>query len=96
MLLKDKMIVAFYIGVKGYNMARATERLGAACQMFESMNDESAELIFMPNFETSSDRVEVLNPKRISDEEYEKVSGMVEDCKNHLKKFKEQYGTVQR
>ena len=95
MLLKDKLIIVVYIGVEDCNKARANERLVEVRNHFESMRDESVEFIFVPDFETCSCRVDAINPKRISDEEYEKVSEIVEDYKNRLKKFDEQYGKVQ-
>jgi len=95
MLLKDKLIMVFYLGVEGCDMARADERLIAARNHFKSLEDESVEFIFVPDFETRSGRVDAINPKRISDEEYEKVSRMVEDYKDRLKKFDEKHGKVQ-
>ncbi len=87
--------MVFYVGVKDCDMIRAAERLAATRNHFESLNDESVEFIFVPNFETHSCRVDAINPQRISDEEYEKVSEMVENYKNHLKKFYEKHGEVQ-
>ena len=95
MLLKDKLIVVVYIGVEDCSMASANAKLAAVRDYFKSMEDESVEFIFAPDFETRSCRVDAINPKRISDEEYEKVSEMVEDYKNRLKKFEEKHGAVQ-
>lgn len=87
MLLKDKLILVFYVGIEDCNMARANERLIDVRNHFESLKDESVEFIFAPDFETRSCRVETINPKRISDEEYEKVLEIVEDYKNRLKNY---------
>jgi hypothetical protein len=87
MLLKDKLIIVVYIGVEDCNMIRANERVNIVRNHFESMRDESVEFIFVPDFESCSCRVETINPKRISDEEYEKVSEIVEDYKKSLKKL---------
>lgn len=87
--------MVFYIGVEDCNMAAADARLAVVRDHFKSIGDESVEFIFVPDFETRSCRVDAINPKRISDEEYEKVSEMVEDYKNHLKKFDEKRGEVQ-
>ncbi len=81
--------MVFYIGVGGYNRAQAIEIFNTARNYFESLRDESVAFIFAPDFETRSCRVEAINPKRISDEEYEKVSEIVKDYDNRLKKFDE-------
>lgn len=87
MLLKDKLILVFYVGVEGLSMTRTSEMVRDARYHFESLKDESVEFIFVPDFKTRSCRVEAINPKRISDEEYEKVSEIVEDYKNRLKNY---------
>lgn len=47
--------------------------------------DESVLKLIIPNYEET--RIECINPKRISDDEYAKVSELVENAQNMLNEF---------
>jgi hypothetical protein len=71
----QKIIIAFYINVSGLSPQKAQERILGAYQALELDKSKNEKYIFVPvNHES---RVEVLNPVRLSDEEYKNVEERV-------------------
>ena len=83
MLDKDKIISVRYIDVSKIGNSYTLEYLNNFNKSL--IFDESVVKLIIPNYEET--RIECINPKRISDEEYIKVSELVENAQNMLSEF---------
>lgn len=90
MLLKDKIILVFYIGVESLSKPKAAQYLASASNHFKGLADESAELIFLPDFETDTPHIDVINPRLLCDEDYCKVEELVDTCKKKLEEWEKE------
>ena len=70
-LLKDKMILALYVGCKGMETYKANMTITEVFNKFSSFMDESAEIIVLPDSSMLDRqfRLECINPKYITEEE---------------------------
>lgn len=96
MLLRDKIIFVFYIGVEDMPKRNVSERLCDARYHFDYLRDESTEIIFLPDFDTQSCRVEAINPKLLCDEDYCKVEEMVDNFHTKLKEWENDKRTADK
>ena len=83
MLDKAKIILVCYIDVSEIDKSYTLEYLNSFNESL--IFDESVFKLIIPNYEET--RIECINPKRISDEEYIKVSELVENAQNMLNEF---------
>lgn len=69
MLLKDKLILIFYVGVGGRPMLRANEVMHSTQMHFDRISDESTQFIYIPDFDSSTTHIEAVNPKSLKEED---------------------------
>ena len=84
MLDKDKIILVIYADVSRINTLDIPEYMHEITDAITF--DDSVLRLFIPTMDSET-RVECISPKRISDEEYVKVSELVENAQNMLNEF---------
>ena len=84
MLDKDKIILTMYVNIGSIDSADIPAYMEQLTNTV--IFDDSILRLFIP-VRNSETRVECINPKRISDEEYIKVSEFVEDAQKKLNEF---------
>lgn len=84
MLDKDKIILVSYVNISNIDDVDVAPYMDRLTQLMTF--DDSVLRLFIPVRESET-RVECINPKRISDEEYVKVSEFVEDAQKKLDEF---------
>ena len=84
MLDKDKIILVVYVNISYIDIADVAEYMYKITDAITF--DDSVLRLFIP-IRDSETRIECINPKRISDEEYIKVSELVENAQNMLNEF---------
>lgn len=90
MLDKDKLILIVYFGIDGYTLqSRAyTEMIDCRYSLI-SQFDDSVKILVIPDRTAKNIRVETINPKLLSDEDYrEKVMPIIEKAEQVIKEFK--------
>lgn len=83
MLDKDKIILVCYIDVSEIDKSYTLEYLNRFSESL--IFDESVLKLIIPNYEET--RIECINPKLISDDEYAKVSELVANAQYMLNEF---------
>ena len=78
MLDKDKVILAVYVGVQSMSDASKVEYLKKVTEMIKSSFDESVITLVFPDVLSIGYHVDCVNPKYLSDEEYERLSKAAE------------------
>ena len=79
MNIKDKIIIIFYVGVKSLPRNKAAKYMANIKFYFKSyLEDESSELVFVPVYSNDDVKVDSINPKRLSDDDYKIVEESVE------------------
>ena len=72
-LLRDKLILALYVGCKGLSTRTTSEKLADTGNSFlrKYQTDESVQIIILPdpNLEPPGHRIECINPRYLSEEE---------------------------
>lgn len=86
MLLKDKLILVFYLGCEGMNRRQVNETSVQASMYFRYLRDESSETIFIPNFESPNTKVEVLNPRDMNTDDLKKLESLIDEFNKTCKK----------
>lgn len=84
MLDKDKIILVVYVNISYIDIADVAEYMHKITDTITF--DDSVLRLFIP-IRDSETRIECINPKRISDEEYIRVSELVENAQNMLNEF---------
>jgi len=79
----DKIILIIYVGVKNYPIDKINAYLGNLVQSVMEFNPDIAHYVF-PDFESTNFRVECINPKFVTQEEYEIVMKKLENINEEL------------
>lgn len=85
----EKIFLVFYLRVENVCSEDMDEYLLKASNALKSGYDDSVNCIFIPLYEGGDSRVEVINPRYISEDEYkkltEKVNKYLDDFNSHKK-----------
>lgn len=87
MLLKDKIILVFYAGVKGCNIKKSNEMVCRINEQLKEFRDESSEIIVLPDFTKEVSHIETINPRVIKDEEYEELEKTINKFKQKVDEY---------
>lgn len=79
--MKDKIILVFYVGCKNIDICDIGEYMSYIARHFDKLKDSTVEMIYIPCREETDFRIECINPKMISEEEYSDVQKIVEEFK---------------
>jgi len=86
MELKDKIILVYYLDIRYINSSDVNQYLFDFYEKIKEENDDSVYQIIIPVREAS--RVECINPKLISEDEYKKVEELIIKNKDFLLSIK--------
>ena len=90
---RDRIIVIFYIDVGSIDKADAYEYIEAAAKCFRGYFDDTVKPLFVATNE-GGNRVDCINPRLLSEEEYktasEKIKLFESEYEKFLKEIKEQ------
>ena len=81
----NKIILIIYVGVKKYPKDRLNDILSNIAENLSAANEEVYHYVF-PDFDSTSFKVECVNPKFISQEEYKEIEAKLEEVKLNLQK----------
>ena len=85
----DKLILVFYLGVNGMDDVNICSLLIEASHVYGDNFDESVKTFFIPVKGTSHSRIEVLNPRYASRNQFKKIlSKLKKTCKQVQKTSK--------
>ena len=82
MLLKDKIIIVFYVDIRYVNVIDISTFLAEFSNTIKDI-DESVYQIIIPVRETS--RVECINPRLATDDENKKIEELIEKYNEYIK-----------
>lgn len=68
----DKIFLVYYVGCAGLEAGDINSYLEEWYNQLKDLYDESVKIMFIPNGESKMTRVEILNPKYISKNQYKK------------------------
>ncbi len=85
----DKIYLVFYLGVKNFKDYKYDEIMDKYKDLIRRMEHENHDLITItiPDMDSHNTRVECINPKLISKEEYSKISDIIERSTKLLDDF---------
>lgn len=84
----EKIIVVFYLGTLGIGVSDLPRLLSETCDYYANQFDETVKPFFVPVRDTSYTRIEVLNPRYVSKNEYKKT---VKEIKKTCKQARDTY-----
>ena len=77
-IIMDKIILIFYIDIGGLSRQRAQEGLNSIAKMLEKDAENEPILTFIMPIKNGDSRVECINPKLVSEEEYGNAKEVLE------------------
>jgi len=83
----DKIILIFYIDIGNLNKQRAEESLARISNMLSRDAENEPILTFIIPIKNGDSRVECINPKLVSEEEYENAKEVLERNQKTLDAF---------
>lgn len=84
-MIKDKIILVFYIGLKNIFDDDRPDYMAEITQHMNCLKDDSTELLFIPLSSTNDSKIECINPRIINNEdEVKKIEELIEKYKNSL------------
>ena len=83
---EQRLIIAFYVAVGNMSPQKSQSYLSDLFQSLTIDKDENEKYIIIPIKEGES-RVEVLNPTRLSDEDYKSIEARADKMENKLNTF---------
>ena len=89
----DKIILVVYINIAGLHDADVSAFVAEVANSLRPKKEENMLMYFIPVRETES-RIECINPKLVSEEEYEKARMACEELTELVKKFRENEGKI--
>ena len=92
-LLKDAIILVFYISVKYIDAADVPAFLDEFANTFSKDNDGSVQMYFIPSNEINTSRVECINPKLITEKQYKQVQETIDKFQRELDRLTKEIKT---
>jgi hypothetical protein len=85
---KDKIFLVFYVGLKHILQEDRPAYFNEISQFFINAFDETIKSILIPDITSDKTKVECINPKLITEDEYVKVQEIIDKANYLVEKLK--------
>ena len=93
MLKKDCIILVFYVSVKNIDAIDIPYYMDHFVNSVQANKDESVEMYFIPSREIETSKVECINPKLVTEEQYKQIQETIDRFQSELDNLTKQIKT---
>lgn len=87
----DTVILVFYVGVKGLTDSQVYRHMSDIQDAIRVKPMEGCKVLVLPTAETNEVRVECINPKLVTEEEFKKASALIEKSEKAISDFMNEF-----